>query len=232
MKYRILAVIVILVALFSINVSAATYEYSISPSDNFTTAQHGDDLTEISQKLNMSADDLNSYFNKNGLIYLAVSDDAKTQIRLSAFTDNFSSAVNDIAYLDDVGITEFVNAVSEDAQNPAVTIINNDRKFVCVKSTHKDSGGIYTVTQYITICNNKTFYLAGYNEGEDTSADITAAFESFYLSEKEMPTPNYTLPIILIIIGITVFLTLAVLMIIGIIRLSTKTKKNNNQDDC
>ncbi len=228
MKYRILAVIVILVALFSINVSAATYEYSISPSDNFTTAQRGDDLTEISQKLNMNADDLSAYFNKNGLIYLAVSDDAKTQIRLSAFTDNFSSAVSDISYLDQAALNEFMSAVSEDGESSCELVTSNIRKYIVVKDTLQDSGGAYTVTQYITICDSKTFYLSCYNEGEDTSDEINLVFKSFSLRSIEAEENAANIPLVFIAVGILIFVALAIVMIIGIIKkLTTKDSVNN-----
>ncbi len=226
MKYRILAVIVILVALLSINVSAATYEYSISPSDNFTTAQHGDDLTEISQKLNMSADDLSAYFNKNGLVYLAVSDDAKTQIRLSAFTDNFSSAVSDISYLDQAALSEFMSAVSEDGESSCELVTSNNRKYIVVKDTLQDSGGAYTVTQYITICDSKTFYLSCYNEGEGTSDEINSVFKSFSLRQIEIEENTDNTPLIFIAIGVIIFTCLAIVMIIGIIKkLTAKENK-------
>lgn len=215
--------IIILVALFSINVSATTYEYSISPNDNFTTAQRGDDLTEISKKLNMSTDDLSAYFNKNGLIYLAISEDAKTQIRLSTFTDNFSSAVSDISYLDQTALNEFMGAVSEDGKSNCELVTNNKRRYIVVKDTLQDSGGTYTVTQYITICNNKTFYFAGYNEGEDTSAEIKSAFEGFHLNEKPAQSNNYTMQFIFIIIGILIFGAISAIMILSIIK--SKKKK-------
>ena len=210
--------------LLSITVNATGYEYTISPGEKFTSVQYGDDLSEISEKLNMSGDELNSYFHQSGLIYLAVSDDNKTQIKLSAFTDNFSSAAGDISNLDEHALAEFASAVSEDNENMAHIVSNNDRNFVCVKNTRKDSGGIYTVTQYITICNNKTFYFAGYNEGEDTSDDITSAFESFSLQEKPLDVPDYTIPTVFIIIGIAVFSALAVIMAIGIVKSYHKDK--------
>lgn len=231
MKYRILAVIVILLALFSINISAASYEYTISPGDNFTSVQYGDDLTQVSQKLNMSADDLNAYFNKNGLLYLAVSDDTKTQIRLSAFTDNFSSAVGDISQLDKEALTEFVNAVSDGGDHTAEIITNGDRKYICTKNTLKDSGGTYTVTQYITICDSKTFYLSCYNEGEDTSNEINAAFQSFRLTENAEHAQDDTLPLISIIAGIVVFSVLAIFMVIGIVKTTKNSKENEKEDE-
>lgn len=222
MKYRILAVFIILMLLLTITVSALDYEYTISLDSGFTTAQSGDDLTEISQKLNMTTDDVNAYFNKNGLLYLAVSDDTKTQIRISAFSDNFSSAVNDISQLNDDALHEFMSAMGEDGENTCEIVVNNGRKYIKTKDTLKDSGGVYTVTQYITICSNKTFYFAGYNDGEDTSEAVKTAFESFLINEVLPTSPNFTLYSTLIIGGIIVFSVIAIIMVLGIIKPKTK----------
>ena len=233
MKYRILAVIVIMLAFVCITVNAAGYEYTISPGDNFTSVQYGDDLTEISQKLNMTTDELNTYFNKNGLLYLAVSDDAKSQIRISAFSDNFSSAVNDISQLDDAAISEFISALSEDSSTPATVLTSNGRKYICLKSTRKDSGGVYTVTQYITICSNKTFYIAGYNDGEDTADEIETAFDSLVLNQTKSQESDFTLQTIFIISGIVIFSIVAIIAIVGIIRSTIKSNndKENHQNE-
>ncbi len=228
MKYRILSLIVILLALFSLSVNAVGYEYSITPNDTFCYAKRGDDLTQIAEKLNMTTDELNAYFNQNELIYLAVSDDNKSQIKLSVYQDGFSSVVNDISQLSDADLAEFANSFDENGNN---IVTNNGRKFVLVKHTRADSGGTYTVTQYITICNNKTFYFAGYNDGEDTSKEITAAFESFKLSEiKTEPKSNNIYPII-INVGVVVFGIIAIVMIIGIIKLKVKAQKESNEDE-
>ena len=84
LKVKIITVVAAVLLLLNLNVSAANFEYTLSPGDNFTSVTYGDDLNDIAEKLNMTTDKLNSYFSKNGLLYLAVSDDAKTQIRLSA----------------------------------------------------------------------------------------------------------------------------------------------------
>ncbi len=223
MKIRILAVVAILLMLISVYVCAAGYEYTLSPGEQFTSVNYGDDLSEIANKLNMTTDELNSYFNKNCLLYLAVSDDSKTQIRLSAFTDNFSSAVVDISLLDENGLREFKEAVSDDNERAFYTESADGRKFIAVKNTLQDSGGTYTVTQYITICDSQTFYLSCYNEGEDTSAEINAVFKSFSLNSVQTEQPDNSLNI-LIIVGIAVFSIIAVIMIIGIIK--TQSKKN------
>ena len=227
MKIRIITVVAALLLLLTFSVSAAGYEYAIDTDADFTSAKYGDDLTEISEKLNMTTDDLNTYFSKNGLLYLAVSDDAKTQVRLSAFTDNFSSAVSDISYLDDKALYEFMSAVSEEDDNNCEVVVNNGRKYIVVKDTLKDSGGIYTVTQYITICDNKTFYLAGYNEGDQTSQEIEKIFKSFEINGTLPQSNDYNLPLIYVIAGIILFTVLALFMIVGIVNNVRKSKGEN-----
>ncbi len=226
MKYRIFAVIVTILTLLCINVNASSYEFNIALGTDFTSAQSGDNLDDIAQKLNMTTDELNSFFNKNGLLYLAVSSDAKTQIRLSAFTDNFSSAAIDIANLQKGQLTEFKNAVSGDNDNSFVTQGKDGRKFISVKNTLHDSGGIYTVTQYITIYDSKTFYLSCYNEGTDTSSEVQSVFESFELKSINSSQNNNNI-FILIVIGITFFTAIAVTMIIGIIKIKRKELREN-----
>ncbi|MBQ8267202.1 MAG: hypothetical protein IJZ21_02330, partial [Clostridia bacterium] len=75
----------------------------------------------------------------------------------------------------------------------------------------------------ITICSNKTFYLAGYNEGEDTSNEIKSAFESFYLTENQISSKDYTLPFVYITAGVVFFTAVSIIMILGII----KAKRQN-----
>ena len=217
MKAKIITIVAVVLLLLNLNVSAANFEYTLSPGDNFTSATYGDDLSEIAEKLGMTTDKLNSYFSKNGLLYLAVSDDAKTQIRLSAFTDNFSSAVGDISNLDQEGLQEFKNSVSEDSENIFYIQSNDGRKFIATKSTLQDSGGIYTVTQYITVCDSQIFYLSCYNEGEETSSEVQSVFENFKLNSIEPQSSSNVLNFI-IIPGIVIFSVIAVVMMIGIIK--------------
>lgn len=228
MKYRFLIAIIAILATLSIVVYAVDYEYTISASENFLTAQSGDDLDEVAKKLNMTPHDLNTYFTQNGLIYLAVSPDNQTQVKISAFSDHFSSEVKDISYLDDVGLTAFVDAVSEDSDTPATLVENNGRKFLCVKDTLTDSGGVYTVTQYITICNNKTFYFAGYNPGENTSDEISTMFKSFNLQDTQTITePSF----FLVNAGVAIFGVIAILSVISIVTFYIKKHKEQPQNE-
>ena len=226
MKYRILTVIIVLLTILNMTVSALDYEYSITPSDNFTFAKQGDDLTKIAKKLNMTTDDLNKYFSDNKLIYLAVSDDVKSQIKISVTEDEFSKKVNDISLLDDNALNNFAKSLSSDSS----IVTNNDRKFVLVNDTHKDSGGIYTVTQYITICDGKTFYFIGYNDGKDISKEMTSVFKTFTLNQQQSGSADNNVFSIVIIIGIVVFGLVAIIMVIGIIRLKIKDYKESKDE--
>ena len=226
MKYRILTVIIVLLTILNMNVSALGYEYSITPSDNFTFAKQGDDLTKIAKKLNMTTDDLNKYFSDNKLIYLAVSDDVKSQIKISVTEDEFSKKINDISLLDDNALNNFAKSLSSDSS----IVTNNDRKFVLVNDTHKDSGGIYTVTQYITICDGKTFYFIGYNDGKDISKEISSVFKTFTLNQQQSGSADNNVFSIVIIIGIVVFGLVAIIMVIGIIRLKIKDYKESKDE--
>ncbi len=217
MKYRVLSLIVILMAFLGLNVNAAAeYEYSISPGDAFSFAKRGDDLTQIAEKLNTTNDELNSYFDQNGIIYFAISDSTKSQIQISTYSNEFSEKVSDISMLDDKALDKFANSFNVDSDS---IVTNNGRKFVCIKNTNDAN---YTVTQYITIYNNQTFYFTGYNEGQDTSKEISSAFSTFKLNQNNANSEDYDILSTIIIIGIIVFSIIAVVMIIGIIRIKLK----------
>lgn len=204
--------------LFSLTVSATSYEYNISPGEDFTCISYGDDMTDIAQKLNMTADELNAYFNKNGLLYLAVSDDTSTQIRLSAFTDNFSSTVCDISHLNEEQLNEFMNSISDNIETGCTITDNNGRKYVTVTNTLNDSGGVYTVTQYVTICDSKTFYLSCYNNGTETSEQVKNIFNNFSLNSVTTEKGGFDIKFVFIVAGILLFLGLAVVTVISIIK--------------
>lgn len=226
MKYRILTVIIIIISIFSITASAANYEYTITPGSNFTSARYGEDLKELAGKMGVTTKELNTYFEKNSLIYVAISDDAKNQIKISV-VDGALTDVEDISQLSDKALHKFAKTIDE---NYTDVVVNNDRKYVCAKNRYEDKGGKYTVTQYATIFDQKIISFIGYNDGENTSKEILSAFESFNIHEtnnQSRPTKrkNVTFLTILIIMGIVLFTAIAIVMIHGIVR----SIKNQNE---
>jgi len=227
LKTKFLAVIIAFILLLNLNVCAASYEYTIATNDNFTSARSGDDMSAVAKKLNTTSDKLNVYFNENCLLYLAVSDDAKTQIRLAAFADNFSSAAGDISYLTNTQLEEFINTLSVEDENDCELIENRGRKYIVIKDSLVDSGGEYTVTQYITICADRTFYLSCYNQGDDTSDEVKEMFESFEINITQNQKNTFNYLEALILTGILLFSILSIVMIIGIVK-SIKRKGTEN----
>ncbi|MDO4608793.1 MAG: hypothetical protein Q4B40_06350 [Clostridia bacterium] len=229
MKTKIFVLSIVLMLLCSFCVMAHDVEYNISVPNDFTVVHKGDNVDTVANQLNLDKNTLNEYFTKRGTVYLAVSSDGKTQVRLSIYNDNFSSEVGDMSRLDQTGIDEFAVAVG--GNNDAKIIKNNDRKFIVIKNTLKDSGGIYTVTQYVTIANDKTYYLSCYNDGEQTSQEITDIFKSFSIETPEIIVPDFTTQKILIYIGIVIFSGIAVIMLISIIKSKFKSNEKESNDE-
>lgn len=217
MKTRIFNIFIILITVLLLSAATVSQDFFIALGDEFVSVQSGDNLDTVSQKLSLTTAQLKSYFD-DGLLYLAVTDDGKTQIKISAYTNNFSSEVVDISNLDDQMLYKFADTIDDKSASPATIVSNRDRKYVCIKDVHKDSGGIYTVTQYVTICNKKTYHFVAYNDGEDTSDLINSAFESFEIANQQMPSSKYTPKLIIIMIGIVLFSIIAIVMVVGIIK--------------
>ena len=233
MKYRFLTITVIITMLLGFTVSAESYDYTISSSENFISTQSDDDLTTISEKLNTTPQELESYLTENNILYIAVSNDNKSQIKITALTDNFSSKVGDISLISDSVMQEFISTVRPDTDTLTYIVENNGRKYICVKNTLTDENdNLYTVTQYITICNHKTFYFSCNNPGEDTTDEINAIFESFKLTDtsntqsdtnnkKNETSWNY----IIINCGVVVFGVVAIVVAASIVVTHIKSQK-------
>lgn len=231
MKTRIFNIFIILITVLLLSAATVSQDFSIALGDEFVSVQSGDNLDTVSQKLSLTTAQLKSYFD-DGLLYLAVTDDGKTQIKISAYTNNFSSEVVDISNLDDQMLYKFADTIDDKSASPATIVSNRDRKYVCIKDVHKDSGGIYTVTQYVTICNKKTYHFVAYNDGEDTSDLINSAFESFEIANQQMPPAEYTPKLIIIMIGIVLFSIIAIVMVVGIIKQArSHTEEGEPTDD-
>ena len=212
----------VIIMLSGFTAHAESNEFNITVPDSFTVARKGDSLDGVARNLQMDTAKLSEYFSKNGLVYFAVSADTKTQVRLSEFSDNFSSQVVDICYLKENELNEFIKAVGGENSNELVQ--NGSRKFVKIQSTLTDSGGDYTVTQYITIANGKTYYLACYNEGSGESAQINEIFKSFSLSSLQTAAEEMKVKMPWYIAGIALF---SVATAAGAIRVIISYKKSH-----
>lgn len=221
MKFRILAIAAVFILLTGISVSASSVSFDITVGDDYLTARQGENLSDIASVIGATETQLASDFNKGGLLYLSAAPDNSVRIKLSAFADNFSVKAIDIAYLDDKNMAEFLSTLGGDPGG-AVLQESGGRKYAVISETVGDS---YTVTQYITICGGKTYYLSCYNNGKETSDTVKQIFESFNLTQKTESGGSPVWLSAVMIFGIIAFSIIAVMMAVGIIR-NIKFKEN------
>ena len=225
MKIRILAIVAAVLFIIAVNTAAADAVFDISVEDNYLYAHRGDSVTEIAELVGASETELLTEFNKGGLLYFAVASDNSVRVRLSEYADNFSVEAVDISYLDDDNKQSFLKSLDEKTGNNAILTKNGDREYAKMCETINGEQGAYTVTQYITVCGGKTYYLSCYNEGEGTSDTVEKIFQSLKLyGQKTAPrTPDWSF--VALAIGIAAFALIAVMMVIGLYR-TIKFKEN------
>ncbi len=218
MKIRILAIIMVAMLIVTVNTAAAGVSFDISVDESFHRAYRGEDVTEIATLVGAESSELSAEFNKGGLLYFAVAPDNSVRIRLSEYADNFSVEAGDISYLNGDNMQNFLDSLSEKTGSKATVVQNGDRKYATTCETVSGENGVYTVTQYITVCDGKTYYLSCYNEGSGTSAAVERIFKSLKLSNDTAPQSDAEWPFVAIGVGIAAFALIAAIMVIGLIR--------------
>lgn len=212
-----------------IMVSAEKYDgFSLKTPENFVSATPKDDLSELSKVVGISSDDLKSYFNDGNFLYIAADKTNKNQIKLSCYEDEFSKkSINLIGFEDNDLLTLgefFLTAKSEDSKPNITTETNNGTKFIKTVENHKDSGGEYTVTQYITVIDGKTYKLSVFTPANADKQLEKEVFNSFRIEQNDgfLFTFNH----LLIILAVMLFATLIVMSVLSIIK-SKKAIEDN-----
>ena len=229
LKYKVLFIVtaIISVLLFSTTVCAAQKEFYLSVEKNFIVVNAGDKSCKKAAKaVGMTERELRDYFEKNGVLLFAVTPDNSSQIRLSYYENDFSKLAQDISSLDEEGIGMLAKAIDKDETPEYDTVKNNSgEKFLKFTDFMKDSGGEYTVTQYVTVKNEKVYQLSCYTPGKTVPNSIEKTFKNFKITSYGKQNNASVLQTLLLILSIAVFLTLAVLMSVGIVS-SLKKEKN------
>lgn len=190
-------------------------DYSITLPDEYITAYSDDDKSEVADAVGISADEANDYFQKHNLNFLSVSKDNTSQIKLSVLEDDFSKKIISFNNLDNEKILILANSLftgSYEQVSKGVKIVeNNGIKFLKYQENLSDNGGEYTVTQYVTVYNSKTYRLSVFVSGEEQSDLSDTVFNSFSL--KQNSDTLSPLVKIFIIVGIVIFAVIIVLSI-------------------
>lgn len=197
MLFKKIICTVMFIFLLSLNVLAGT-DVNISVGKDYTVYRDGENTAKIASTVGMSADEFKDYCDKNSIIYFAATKDNSAQIKISAGTTSFSSSIVNLSLLGDDKITSLLPDITGSPDIRGEIVNNKGQKFVKTYISTSDSGGEYTVTQYITVANRKEYVLSLYAPGAESEFD-EKIFESFTADDfiKEEPSKSYYKYIIL-----------------------------------
>ena len=125
---------------------------------------------------------LEGYCTENGIIYFAANSDNTKQIRISVGESEFSGSVINLSNLSDDKITALMPDITGSREIRGDIVEKEGQKFVKTQISTSDSGGEYTVIQYITVAAKRDYVLSFYTAGsEDT--DYTETLFKTYKSD-------------------------------------------------
>jgi len=183
--------------------------YKIDIPDGFTTAYSDSDKTDISKIVGIKSEEAEKYFTDNNLLFLSVDEKNSFQIKLSETKDNFSAKTVNFSYLSDeklLSLSENLFAKTDDKASSKVKLVQNGgMKFLKRNEAHKDSGGEYVVTQYVTVVNGKNYRLSVLAPGLSESDVADTIFKSLEIFDEESNVEASLIQKVLIISGIVIF---------------------------
>ena len=116
-----------------------------------------------------TADTLDKYCTDNGIIYLALNEKNTKQIRVTENSTAFSESVGELTSLSDDKIAALAPEIAGDGFHTETVTQKSGRKFIKATALSEDSGGKFTLIQYITVTSKKEYTLSFYTaSGENT----------------------------------------------------------------
>lgn len=218
--YLIISVVFLLGCSFS--AKAEQNDYSLSLPDDFIAAAYGDDLTELAGVFDMNAESLQKYYDENKVLYLAANPQNTCQITLTCTENEFSKGITSFSLLSEAEIEAIADELAgESFKNHGVIQGSDGNPYIHLEKKLLDSGGDYTVTEYLTICSSNLFTLS-ISISELNKPDITpkAILTGLKINNTIAPQNNgngllYT---VLTVFGIALFAAIAVYLTYTVIR--------------
>ena len=196
-------IFVFVVFTLTLNVSAKSEEFYV----------YGQDNSSLSEILVMSENELEVYVETSNITYLAVNKTNTKQIKKVEYIDDFSKKVQSFLALSDNEILELAEDLSGIENIKGEVFEKGHYKFLKVSAKTKDSGGVYVLTQYITVNKGKKEILSFYTtDGEDTKY-TSEYFKSVFGIKETSATVK-----VLSIIGTVLFSLLAVVVLVAIVK--------------
>lgn len=220
-----------IILLLSFNALALT-EITIKPEGEFYEYSPSGDNKNITDVLKMSNAELQNYCKSRNVVYLAVNKSNSRQIRLTASVTDYSNIIINLSNMSDEKINALMPEITGDGKIKGEIVLKDGQKFIKTVTATADSGGDYSVVQYITIAEKKVYVLSFYTGAGQSTDYIETTFNSFsspYFVSDESVNKNTRFQYV-IIISAVLLLTASAYIIYTLIR-DIKASKNTDTDD-
>lgn len=222
------------IAVSALSVFADGTGIKINAGKEFTVLSSGKNEKELASILGITENELIGYCRENSIEYLAVNRDNTKQIRLSVNQTEFSSAVINFSNLSDENIAAVVPDIVGVSNVKCETADKNGQKFAKVRLSSSDSGGDYTVSQYITAANKKLFILSvctAADKDADYADEIFEGFDSGDFNHTKSTKNGYNGIIVGAIVILVVVCAFVTITLIRDIRSDSAVKIGDNDGE-
>ncbi len=222
------------IAVSALSVFADGTGIKINAGKEFTVLSSGENEKELASILGITENELIGYCRENSIEYLAVNRDNTKQIRLSVNQTEFSSAVINFSNLSDENIAAVVPDIVGVSNVKCETADKNGQKFAKVRLSSSDSGGDYTVSQYITAANKKLFILSvctAADKDADYADEIFEGFDSGDFNHTKSTKNGYNGIIVGAIVILVVVCAFVTVTLIRDIRSDSAVKIGDNDGE-
>ena len=159
------------------SVFAASDSIEITAPKDFYSYKSGGSAEDTAKLLGMTADELESYCNENCIVFLAVNKDNTKQIRVSLAESAFSSSIGNLSNLSEDKIRLLITDIT--GSDSGELIDKNGQSFIKTTQTLRDSGGEYSVINYVTVAAKKDYVLSFYTASGTSTAYTEEVFNTF-----------------------------------------------------
>ena len=163
---------------------------SVDPGAEFESYEAGGDASAVTDIVGMTDAELADYCKNNNIVYFAVNGDNTKQIRVTVSETAFSAGIGNLSVLPDEKITALIPEFTGSDEISGTIAEKDGQKFVRINVETDDSGGKYSVLQYITVAEKKEYTLSFYTSDGQSMDYTDKAFESFNAEAFTSPSDN------------------------------------------
>lgn len=206
-------------------VFAATYDIQITAPKGFYSYKSGQSAESTAKILGMTEEELENYCTENGIVFIAVNKDNTKQIRISVTESEFSSSIGNLSNLSDDKITALIPDITGSVGGELLE--KDGQRFIKTAENLTDSGGEYSVINYVTVAAKKNYVLYFYTAFGTDAHYSEEVFDSFSSADfyKEADEKGY---FVYVIIAATVLLVLGSAYIIFTLVRDIKNDRKDN----